>query len=318
MSDGEKDVTHSTAIPGDSPANALILRVLPSALRPYALLARLDRPIGTWLLLFPCWWGLLIAPHSLTEPVEVLRNALLFAVGALVMRGAGCTYNDIIDRDIDAKVARTRGRPLPSGAVSVSAAIVFMACEVLIGLAVLLSFNGFTFWLGVGSLAIVAAYPFMKRVTWWPQAWLGLAFNWGALMGYAAMTGTLDAAAYVLYAAGIFWTLGYDTIYALQDREDDALVGVRSTARKFGPAAKRWIGAFHTGTIALLAIAGWLSGFKVSFYAIRALAAGQLAWQTTGLQMDDARDCLAKFRSNRAFGWLIVLAMVFGQATATH
>jgi 4-hydroxybenzoate polyprenyltransferase len=316
MSDREKDVSHSPAIPGDSPADALLLRILPRALRPYALLARLDRPIGTWLLLFPCWWGILIAPDSLSQPAQVLRHALLFAAGAIVMRGAGCTYNDIVDRNIDAQVARTRGRPLPSGAVSVGAAIVFMAIQVAIGVAILLSFNRFTFWLGAFSLLLIAAYPFMKRITWWPQAWLGLTFNWGALMGYAAETGRLGSAPVVLYAAGILWTLGYDTIYALQDREDDALVGVRSTARKFGPMARRWIGAFYAGTIVLLAAAGWIAGFKVSFYAVLALAAGQLAWQTSGLQMESPADCLAKFRSNRLFSWLIVAALVLGQATA--
>jgi 4-hydroxybenzoate polyprenyltransferase len=309
---------HATAsvLPGDSPPDTLILRALPRALRPYALLARLDRPIGTWLLLFPCWWGILISPDVLDRSSHALGHALLFAIGAVVMRGAGCTYNDIVDRRIDAQVARTRGRPLPSGAVSVGAAVLFMVVQMAIGCIVLASFNRFTFWLGVLSLVLVFTYPFMKRITWWPQAWLGLAFNWGVLMGYAAETGRLDAPAYLLYAAGILWTLGYDTIYALQDREDDALIGVRSTARKFGDEAKNWITAFYVGTIALLVAAGTAAGMGTSFYAVLAIGAAQLAWQTSSLQIDSPTDCLAKFRSNRLFGWLVAAALLLGHATA--
>jgi 4-hydroxybenzoate polyprenyltransferase len=305
------------AIPGDSPADAFVLRALPRALRPYALLARWDRPIGTWLLLFPCWWGVLISPDILERPGQMLGHALLFAIGALAMRGAGCTYNDIVDRDIDARVARTRGRPLPSGAVTVEGAVLFMALQMAVGVIVLASLNGVTFWLGVASLALVAAYPFMKRITWWPQAWLGLAFNWGALMGYAAETGTLGTPAILLYAGGILWTLGYDTIYALQDKEDDALVGVRSTARKFGPLVRQWIATFYAGTVVLFAAAGLAAGFKLSFFAVLAIAAGQLFWQASAVQADESADCLAKFRSNRLFGWLIVAALLLGHATLT-
>jgi 4-hydroxybenzoate polyprenyltransferase len=325
MSDWQKDASHTTetatpgatgAVPADSPQSSLILRLLPRPLRPYALLARLDRPIGTWLLLFPCWWGMLIAPNVLSaSPAQLLKHALLFAIGALVMRGAGCTYNDTVDRKIDAQVARTRGRPIASGAVSVEAAVVFMALQLLVGVVILASFNRFTFWLGTSSLLLVACYPFMKRITWWPQAWLGLTFNWGALMGFAAETGKLSLPSYLLYAAGFFWTLGYDTIYALQDKEDDALVGVRSTAIKFGATAKKWIGAFYVVTVVLFAAAGWAAGFKLAYYAVLTLAAGQLAWQATALQMDNPTDCLAKFRSNRLFSWLIVAALVFGHAT---
>jgi 4-hydroxybenzoate polyprenyltransferase len=320
MSHWEKHASPSSypgAVPGDSPADAFVLRVLPRMLRPYALLARWDRPIGTWLLLFPCWWGILISPNILDHPGRILSHALLFAIGALAMRGAGCTYNDIVDRDIDGRVARTRGRPLPSGAVTVEGAIAFMALQMIVGVIVLASFNRFTFWLGVASLGLVAAYPFMKRITWWPQAWLGLAFNWGALMGYAAETGTLAAPAYLLYAAGILWTLGYDTIYALQDKEDDALVGVRSTARKFGPAVRQWISLFYAGTVVLMAVAGVAAGFKLSFFAVLAIAAGQLFWQATAVQPERPADCLAKFRSNRLFGWLIVAALLLGHATLT-
>jgi 4-hydroxybenzoate polyprenyltransferase len=308
---------YTGAIPGDSPADAFVLRALPRALRPYALLARWDRPIGTWLLLFPCWWGILISPEILDYPGRIFGHALLFAIGALAMRGAGCTYNDIVDRDIDARVARTRGRPLPSGAVSVEGAVFFMALQMAVGVFVLASFNAFTFWLGVASLALVAAYPFMKRITWWPQAWLGLAFNWGALMGYAAETGTLGVPALLLYVGGILWTLGYDTIYALQDKEDDALVGVRSTARKFGPAVRQWIALFYAGTVVLFAFAGLAAGFKLSFFAVLAIAAGQLFWQASAVQPDEPSDCLAKFRSNRLFGWLIIAALLLGHATLT-
>jgi 4-hydroxybenzoate polyprenyltransferase len=319
MSDWQKDGSHTTApgaIPADSPSSSFILRLMPRVVRPYVLLARLDRPIGTWLLLFPCWWGILIAPHVLSSsPSLLLKHVVLFAVGALVMRGAGCTFNDIVDRKIDAKVARTRGRPIASGAVSVEAAVVFMALQLLLGVVILASFNRFTFWLGTSSLLLVICYPFMKRITWWPQAWLGLTFNWGALMGYAAETGKLALPSYLLYAAGIFWTLGYDTIYALQDREDDALVGVRSTAIKFGSAAKRWIGVFYVIAVALMAAAGVAAGFKLAYFAVLTLAAGQLAWQATALQMDSPTDCLAKFRSNRLFSWLIVAALLFGHAT---
>jgi 4-hydroxybenzoate polyprenyltransferase len=309
---------HATAsvLPADSPADPLILRVLPKALRPYALLARLDRPIGTWLLLIPCWWGIFISPDILNRTGHGLIHALLFTIGAIVMRGAGCTYNDIVDRKIDAQVARTRGRPLPSGAVSVGAAVLFMVVQMAIGCIVLASFNRFTFWLGVMSLGLVFAYPFMKRITWWPQAWLGLTFNWGALMGYAAETGRLDTTAYLLYASGFVWTLGYDTIYALQDREDDALIGVRSTARKFGDEAKSWITGFYIGTVALLVAAGASAGMGTSFYAVLAIAAAQLAWQTSSLQIDSPTDCLAKFRSNRLFGWLVLAALLLGHATA--
>jgi 4-hydroxybenzoate polyprenyltransferase len=316
MSHWQNHASTSTALPGDSPPDAMILRALPRALRPYALLARLDRPIGTWLLLFPCWWGILISPGVLNRPSHALGNALLFALGALVMRGAGCTFNDIVDRHIDGRVARTRGRPLPSGQVSVPAAVLFMVLQLAVGFLVLASFNRFTFWLGVLSLGLLFIYPFTKRVTWWPQAWLGLAFNWGALMGYAAETSRLDVTAFLLYGAGILWTLGYDTIYALQDREDDALVGVRSTARKFGDEAKPWIASFYAGTVVLLVVAGASAGMGVSFYAVLALAAAQLAWQTSSLQIDSPPDCLAKFRSNRLFGWLITAALLLGHATA--
>ncbi len=208
-------------------------RLLSPPARPYARLARLERPIGWWLLLIPCWWSSALASDSLGLTPNP-RHLALFVVGAIAMRGAGCTYNDIVDRDLDAAVARTRTRPIPSGQVSVQAAVLFLVLEALIGLFVLTQFNNFTIGLGVASMVVVAVYPFLKRVTWWPQVGLGLAFSWGALMGWSAIYGSLGWAPLLLYAGAILWTTGYDTIYAHQDKEDDALIGVRSTARLFG------------------------------------------------------------------------------------
>src|SRR6185312_9982968 len=221
----------SNATPADAvPAN--LVDHLPARLKPYARLARLDRPIGTWLLFWPCVFGLILGAAADERRFLDWRDAwyvILFAVGALVMRGAGCTFNDIIDRDFDAQVARTRGRPIPSGTVSVKQAAAFLVAQCLAGLAILLQFNWFAVALGAASLLLVAAYPFMKRITWWPQAWLGLTFNWGAILGFAAQTGRIDLGDAMLYAGLLFWTLGYDTIYAHQDKEDDALIGVKST-----------------------------------------------------------------------------------------
>ncbi|HEU0071503.1 MAG TPA: 4-hydroxybenzoate octaprenyltransferase [Alphaproteobacteria bacterium] len=297
----------------DSTAPGL-LGWLPRSWRPYARLARLDRPIGTWLLLFPCWWGLALAGTGMWNVTELLWLAFVFAVGALVMRGAGCTINDILDRDFDAKVARTAQRPIPSGAVSVKRAWIFLAAELLVGLGVLLALHPFAWALGVASLAIVFTYPLMKRVTYWPQAVLGLAFNWGALMGYAAATGTLAWSAIALYAAGIFWTLGYDTIYAHQDKDDDTLIGVKSTALKFGAQTKPWLIGFYGATIALAALAGAAADLAWTFYALLALGGAQLMWQAFTVKIDDAADCLAKFRANRWFGWLLLAALIAGQS----
>jgi 4-hydroxybenzoate polyprenyltransferase len=305
-------VTDPPISPPDSTA-PIVMRILPARLRPYAALARLDRPIGTWLLLFPCWWGIAITGLPVAEPREALRLALLFALGAIVMRGAGCTFNDIADRDFDSQVARTRARPIPSGAVSVRAAWTFLIVELLVGFVILLALNRYAILLGAASLLLVFAYPFMKRVTYWPQAFLGLAFNWGALMGYVAASGTLGPAALALYAGGIFWTLGYDTIYAHQDKEDDALIAVKSLALRLGSRTRPWLFAFYGATILCFALAGLSVGLSWPFYALLIVAGAQLTWQAATLDLNDPADCLGKFRSNRLFGWLIFAAILAGQ-----
>ncbi len=281
-------------------------RLAPAALRPYLRLARLDRPIGTWLLLFPCWWGLALASPGWPDGAMLAA----FAAGALVMRGAGCTYNDIVDRDIDARVERTRARPLPSGAVGVSGAFFFLALQLLAGLAILLTFNRATILLGIASLALVFTYPFMKRVTWWPQIFLGLTFNWGALMGWTAETGSLGAPALLLYAGALAWTIGYDTIVAHEDAEDDALVGVRSTARLFGRSSRRWIAFFYASAVIGFAAAGAAAGLGWPYWLALAGAGLQLGWQVRGLDIADPADCLMRFRSNRWIGWLLLIGVV--------
>ena len=288
-----------------------IERWVPSAVRPYLRLARFDRPIGTWLLLIPCWWGLALAAVSTGGVTfwQSLGYGVLFAIGSLVMRGAGCTWNDILDRDFDARVARTATRPIPSGAISVRQAFAFLALQALIGLAVLLFFNGFTILLAISSLLLVAIYPLMKRVTYWPQAFLGLTFNWGALVGWTAVTGGLATPALLLYAAGFFWTLGYDTIYAHQDKEDDVLIGVKSSALRLGANTRPWLWIFYAVTVALLAAAFWAAALPWPSFALLALAAAQLGYQAATVALDDPKDCLANFKSNR-FGGLLVLAAI--------
>ena len=235
----------------------------PSWLRPYLRLARLDRPIGSWLLLLPCWWSAALAAVAAHARTPNLTHLVLFFIGAFAMRGAGCTWNDIVDRDLDGRVERTRSRPIPSGQVSVVQAAAFLVAQALVGLLVLLQFNGFTIATGIASLAIVVVYPFMKRITYWPQIVLGLAFSWGALMGWPAVFGRLDAAALVLYAGSIAWVIGYDTIYAHQDAEDDALIGVKSTARLFGAQTHRALIAFYALAVVLIGAAMWLAGAGV-------------------------------------------------------
>jgi 4-hydroxybenzoate polyprenyltransferase len=281
---------------------------LPQRVRPFAVLARWDRPIGTWLLLWPCWWAVALAPGW-----PDLRLLALFAIGAVAMRGAGCVVNDLADRDLDAKVARTRHRPLASGQLSVTEASAFLVLQLLVGLVIVLSFNRVTVLLGLASMPLVIVYPFMKRITWWPQAFLGLTFNWGALVGWSAVTGGLAAPALTLYAAGLLWTLGYDTIYAHQDKVDDALIGVRSTARRLGAATIPWLWLFYGGALALIGLAGWLVAMAPGFYLMLALAGAHLAWQVRTLEPDDPQSCLARFRSNREFGLLVFLALLLGK-----
>ena len=285
--------------------------MLPAAARPYALLARFDRPIGWWLLYWPCTWGLLLA-GGLREHWPLL---LWFLLGAIAMRGAGCVYNDIVDRDLDAQVARTRSRPLASGAVSLKAAWAWLVALCLIGLIALLQLNPLAAGIAVASLAFVAAYPFMKRITWWPQAWLGLVFSWGLPVGWAAAAGTVTVATALLYAASIFWVVGYDTIYALQDVEDDALIGVRSSARALGARVRGGVALFYALSIACAALALWR--VRPDAIALLALApfALHLAWQALRIRADDGATSLALFRSNRTAGLLMALAcLVVGQA----
>lgn len=281
-------------------------RTLPASARPYARLARLDRPIGSWLLLLPGWWALAFTG----APWPNWLFVVLFAVGALLMRSAGCVINDLTDREYDAKVARTADRPLASGQVSVIAALVYIAILLAAALVVLLQFNAVAVAVGAASLALVVAYPWCKRFTHWPQAFLGLTFNWGALLGWTATRGTLEWPALLLYAAGFFWTLGYDTIYAHQDNEDDALIGVKSTALLFGETSQLWILGFYAITVALLAATGIAAQMGVIYYAGLGLAALHLAWQATRVDTADAKDCKAKFNSNRDFGLLLFAAIV--------
>ena len=289
----------------------------PAWARPYLRLARFDRPIGAWLLLLPCWWSAGLAAIAAGAALPNLAHVALFFIGAFVMRGAGCTWNDIVDRDLDARVERTRSRPIPSGQVSVRGAATFLVAQALIGLAVLLQLNRFAIATGVASLAIVAIYPFMKRITYWPQIVLGLAFSWGALMGWAAWFGRLDPPAYLLYAGAISWVIGYDTIYAHQDREDDPLVGVKSTALLFGPRTKPMLALFYAIAVMLIGAAGHLAGAGLVFALGLAAFAAHLAWQIVRLDVGDPDLCLAVFKSDRDAGLILFAGMVL-DAAAQH
>lgn len=288
-------------------------RLLPGGWRPYARLARLDRPIGTWLLYLPCLWGLALGWQAERPPaLHMLWLAALFGIGALVMRGAGCTVNDLMDRDLDRRVARTATRPIASGAVTPRQAVVFLAVLLTLGLAILLQLNRFSWALGTAVLLLVFSYPLAKRVTDWPQAVLGLTFNWGALLGYAAVTGEVAGPAAVAYAAGFFWTLGYDTVYAHQDKADDAIVGVRSSALALGEHTRPALAAFYALTVALLGGAAWLAGLGPWSYAGLAMLALHLAWQVRTVDIDDPKGCLAIFRSNRDAGLIVAAAFLLG------
>ena len=289
-------------------------RVAPAAMRPYLRLARFDRPIGAWLLLLPCWWSVGLAAIKAGAAIPNLWHLVLFFIGAFVMRGCGCTWNDIVDRKIDAQVARTHSRPIPSGQVSVTGAVVFLALQALAGLAVLLQFNRFAIGTGIASLTVVAIYPFMKRITYWPQIVLGLAFSWGALMGWAAAFGRLDLPALLLYAGSIAWVIAYDTIYAHQDREDDALLGLKSTALLFGARTKMALAVFFSAAVILVGLAGGTAGTGMIFALGLAAFAAHLAWQIWRIDIDNPELCLALFKSNRDAGLLLFAALVLDAA----
>jgi 4-hydroxybenzoate polyprenyltransferase len=278
--------------------------------RPYLRLSRLDRPIGSWLLLMPCWWSAALAAGLAHDVGRLPFVLVLFFIGAFAMRGAGCTWNDITDRDLDAKVERTRSRPIPAGQVSVAQAAVFLVLQALVGLAVLLQFNRFAIATGIASLVIVAVYPFMKRITYWPQIVLGLAFSWGALMGFAVLLGRIDATALVLYAGSIAWVIGYDTIYAHQDTEDDALIGIKSTALLFGARTRPALMVFYGLAVVLIGVAlalagaGWMAWIGLAAFAVH------LVSQIERLEIGDPRLCLRIFKSNRNAGLLLFAGLL--------
>jgi 4-hydroxybenzoate polyprenyltransferase len=284
---------------------------LPRPWLPYLLLARVDRPIGIWLLFLPGVWGILLSRPTLHEAIRLI---VLFAVGAAVMRAAGCVVNDLWDRDIDRMVTRTAGRPLASGALRPRQALAFLAVLLLAGLAILVQLNGLAQALGVASLLLVALYPLAKRVTWWPQLVMGFTFGFGAPLGYAAGAGRLDAAWMAVYGAAVLWDLGFDTIYAHQDREDDALVGVKSTARLFGERTASFLAACYGGTVLLLALAGWFAGQGAWFYPALILPAVLLGRQVAALDIHDPALCLRLFRANREAGLAVAAALLVGWA----
>jgi 4-hydroxybenzoate polyprenyltransferase len=297
-------------LPDAKPSNWVDRRA-PAALRPWLKLGRFDRPAGIWLLMLPGWQAIALAGAMVGRPPSPLL-LLEFFVGAALMRAAGCAFNDIVDRDFDAKVARTAHRPIPSGQISVKQAWAFLVLCSLVSFGLLLTMGKLAIGLGIGSLALVAAYPFMKRITWWPQAWLGLTFNWGALLGFAAATGRLETPALLLYASGLFWTLGYDTIYAIQDLEDDALAGVKSSALRLGHSAPRAIAAFY-GLSLLLVFAAYVSanlGFL--FVPVFALYATHLVMQARRVQVDNPVRALVLFKSNGWAGLILFAAFALG------
>ncbi|WP_374600622.1 4-hydroxybenzoate octaprenyltransferase [Brevundimonas sp.] len=308
-------------------------RHAPEGLKPWLKLGRFDRPIGVWLLLLPGWQGIALALAQYRKTPDLYDAWLVvgFAIGACLMRAAGCAFNDIVDRDIDAQVARTAQRPIPSGQISVRQAWAFVIGSSLISLLILLTLNLTAILLGVGSLALVAAYPFMKRITWWPQAWLGLTFNWGALMGFAAASILVSAwpvplavsapihpivalliPALLLYLGGMFWTLGYDTLYALQDIEDDAMVGVKSSARRLGGNIQTGVGVFYILAVVFAGLAGAFAGLGPLFWIGLAAYALHLAWQTRRVRADDGALALRLFRSNREAGFVLLIAIILG------
>ncbi|CAL8462975.1 g2509 [Coccomyxa elongata] len=276
---------------------------------PYAQLMRLQNSIGTWLLAWPCFWSIALgAPAGTLPDVKLLA---LFGTGALLLRGAGCTVNDLWDRDLDAKVERTKSRPLPAGTITPFRAVGFLGAQLLLGLGILVQLNSYSIFLGAASLGLVFTYPLFKRFTYWPQAFLGLTFNWGALLGWAAVQGSCDWAVVLpLYASGVCWTLVYDTIYAHQDKKDDVIAGVKSTALLFADHTKPWLSAFAASQIALLAVTGHMTDAGLPYYASLAAASGHLAWQISSVQLNSREDCMAKFVSNKWFGAILFSGIV--------
>jgi len=303
-------MTSTAPLPDAAPSN-WVDRHAPAGLRPWLKLGRFDRPVGIWLLMLPGWQAIALAEAMVGRPPN-LRLLVEFFLGAALMRAAGCAYNDIVDRDIDAKVARTAGRPIPSGQIGVRQAWAFLVACSLAAFLILLTMGPLAIMLGVGSLALVAAYPFMKRITWWPQAWLGLTINWGALLGYAATSGRLDPPAILLYAAGVFWTLGYDTIYAVQDLEDDALAGVKSSARRLGAAAPRAVAGFYGVCLALTFAAYVLADIGVLFVPVFAVYGVHLMLQARRLQVDNPKRALVLFKANALAGLVLFAAFAGG------
>ncbi|PHU23875.1 4-hydroxybenzoate polyprenyltransferase, mitochondrial [Capsicum chinense] len=312
LANSEENKKNDQQTPSASPSPSWIDTYLPRIVRPYAHLARLDKPIGTWLLAWPCMWSIALAapPGSLPD----VKMMTLFGCGALLLRGAGCTINDLIDRDIDTKVERTRSRPVASGVLTPFQGLTFLGFQLLLGLGILLQLNNYSRILGASSLLLVFSYPLMKRFTFWPQAFLGLTFNWGALLGWAAVKGSIDPSVVLpLYASGVFWTLVYDTIYAHQDKEDDLKVGVKSTALRFGDSTKEWISGFGLACISSLALSGVNADIGWPYYAFLTAASGQLAWQIWTVDLSSRADCNRKFVSNKWFGVFIFGGVLFGR-----
>lgn len=304
----------ATARVADATRNNWVDTRAPVWSRPYLRLSRFDRPIGSWLLLMPCWWSAALAAGVAGDLRQLPSTVVLFFIGAFVMRGAGCTWNDITDRNLDGKVERTRSRPIPSGQVTISQAMAFLVAQALVGLLVLLQFNRFAILTGIASLVIVAIYPFMKRITYWPQVVLGLAFSWGALMGFAVILARIDGSALVLYAGSIAWVIGYDTIYAHQDREDDALIGIKSTALLFGERTRPALALFYGLAVALLGLAFVLAGAGVAAFVGLALFAAHLARQIVRIDIRDSALCLKLFKSNRDAGLILFACLVVDAA----
>lgn len=304
------DIDQKPGAVADAQSGNWVDRYAPPWLKPYARLARWDRPIGFWLLFWPCAWGMALAAIAYPELGFDWLGAILMLAGAILMRGAGCTFNDIVDRDIDMKVARTRSRPIPSGAVTARDALAFLVAQALLASVVLFQFNRFTVWAGVASLVLVAIYPFMKRVTWWPQAFLGLAFSYGALVGWSSQTGSFAMPALLLYFGTILWVIGYDTIYALQDVEDDALIGVKSTARLFGSQTRLIVSGFYAGAYILWVAAATIAGAGIVFAVLSLVVAGLLAWQVQTVDASVPRNPWVRFNSNRYVGVALALALL--------